>query len=164
AQGVLSFCPAKSTSCAALFIRIVSPNIEFVSGRLRIMRSQVPSTLIILTILLGVSTTTAGQRTGSGGGTSPVKAAEPTQTTTAPVRVITKYVPKPVTPTTGRLFVSAEPGAVILLEPLNIKRTEAQKGTVPEGRRDFVFNDLKPGNYRVAATLEGYHEVEKSPV
>jgi hypothetical protein len=122
------------------------------------------SALAMLAMVLGSSVAAVGQKTGSGGGTAPTKTVEPTQKTSAPVRIVTKYITKPVTPTTGRLFVSAEPGAVILLEPLNVKRTEAQKGTVPEGRRDFVFNDLKPGDYRVAATLEGFHEVEKSPV
>lgn len=92
------------------------------------------------------------------------KSEEPAQKTRATVRVITKFIEKPVTPLTGRLFVSAEPGAVILIEPLNIRGAEAQKGTVPEGKRGFIFNDLKPGNYRVAATLPGFHEVEQSPV
>jgi hypothetical protein len=58
----------------------------------------------------------------------------------------------------------AETGAVILIEPLDIRNTQAQKGTVPEGERALIFNDLKPGNYRVAATLAGYHETERTSV
>src|ERR1043166_4795720 len=77
---------------------------------------------------------------------------EPTRKTPAVIKIVPRYIEKPVTPLTGRLFVVAEPGAVILLEPLNV-RTEAQKATVPDGERGLIFNDLKPGNYRVAATL-----------
>ena len=127
---------------------------------------EIAVALMILFALLGVA---AGQRTGSGGTvtekpkTKP-KAEEPTQKTAAPVKIVTRYVEKPVTPLTGRLFVVAETGAVILIEPLNIRNEQAQKGTVPEGERGFVFNDLKPGNYRVAATLAGFHETEKTPV
>ena len=116
-------------------------------------------------VIFGVSA--AGQKTGSGGTVSDrpkPKIEEPTQKTKTTVRVITHVVEKPVTPLTGRLFVSAEPGAVILIEPLDIKGAESQKGTVPDSKRTFIFNDLKPGNYRIAATLAGYHEVEQSPV
>lgn len=126
----------------------------------------------ILTGLLGHSHAVLGQP-GSGGtlkdrGTAPkpVKPTptnEPTQKTRGPVTII-QYRDRPITPTTGRLFVSAEPGAKILLEPLNVRYMRAQKGTVPQDQRGFIFSDLKPGDYRVAATLAGYREVEKSPV
>jgi len=124
-----------------------------------------------LTILLASFGMAPGQRTGSGGTVTekpkPVKpkpAEEPTQKTRAAVKIITRYVEKPVTPLTGRLFVVAETGAVILIEPLDLRNAEAQKGTVPEGERGLIFNDLRPGNYRVAATLAGYHETEKASV
>lgn len=97
-----------------------------------------------------------GQSVGGAGTVAPT----PTRKTKAPVQVITKIVLKPVTPTTGRLFVSAEPKAVLLVEPINVRNEKAQQGTVPEGRRDFVFNDLKRGRYRVAGTLAGYHAAE----
>ena len=129
------------------------------------MRVRGFSTITLLVISLGFTSAILAQRTGTGGGRTPDKPAntsEPKQKTNATVTVV-KYVNKPVTPTTGRLFVVAETGAVILIEPLNI-RTKAQKGIVPEGERGFVFNDLVPGNYRVAATLSGYHETEKTPV
>lgn len=84
----------------------------------------------------------------------------PTRTTKAPVKYITKYITKPVTSTTGRLFVSAEPNAVLLIEPKSGKNGEAQQGTVRPGRRDIIFNDLKPGHYRVAGALAGYKEAE----
>jgi hypothetical protein len=121
-----------------------------------------------LLIFFSLANPASGQKTGTGGEIiSPKpkpKAEEPRQTTGARLKIITRYVEKPVTPRTGRLFVAAEPGAVILIEPLNIRGAEAQKGTVPEGQRAFIFNDLNPGNYRVAATLAGFHEVQKSPI
>lgn len=122
-----------------------------------------------LMILFASFSMAAGQKTGSGGTVEkpkpkPKAAEEPTQKTGASVKIVTRYIEKPVTPLTGRLFVVAETGAVILIEPLNIRNTQAQKGTVPEGERGLIFNDLKPGNYRVAATLAGYHETERTPV
>lgn len=136
------------------------------------MRPGIAQFTLGLTILVSLAAPATGQKTGTPGTivdkpkppARPKPSEEPKQKTQASVRVITRYVEKPVTPLTGRLFVAAEPGAVILIEPLNIKGTEAQKGTVPDGQRAFIFNDLKPGNYRVAATLAGFHEVEKSPV
>jgi hypothetical protein len=100
-----------------------------------------------------------GQRVGGGEGS--ITTPTPTRTNTkAKVVIVTKYVNKPVTPTTGRLFVAAEPDAVLLVEPKGGRQGVSQQGTVPAGRRDFIFNDLKPGLYRVAGTLPGYHEAE----
>jgi len=113
--------------------------------------------IIYAILLLLVSCSAAmGQSVGGAGTVAP----PPTRKTKAPVQVITKVVLKPVTPTTGRLFVSAEPNAVLLVEPINVRNEKAQQGTVPQGRRDFVFNDLKRGRYRVAGTLAGYHPAE----
>lgn len=64
-----------------------------------------------------------------------------------------------VTPTTGTLAVAAMPGATVLVEPL--RRGESQEGTIDKGEGIFIFNDLKPGRYRVAAELEGYEAVEE---
>ena len=124
------------------------------------------SQTIVIALAIGLcSVVVAAQPTGRGGTISEKpKPEEPTQKTKTTVKVITHYIEKPVTPLTGRLFVSAEPGAVILIEPLNIRGAESQKGTVPEGKRGFVFNDLKPGNWRVAATLAGFHEAEEPSV
>jgi hypothetical protein len=100
-----------------------------------------------------------GPRTGSGGGTArPV--VEPTRTRKdAPARVETRYVVKTVTPSTGQLFVATDPpGAVILLEPLDPRNKDSRQAQVPVDRRDWVFNDLKPGEYRVAATKPEYQQ------
>ncbi len=134
------------------------------------MTTRNQTIVALLMILFASFAVAAGQRTGSGGTVTEKKpkpkpaATEPTQKTAAPVKIVTRYVEKPVTPLTGRLFIVAEPGATILIEPLNIRNEQAQKGTVPEGERGLIFNDLKPGNYRVAATLPGYHETERPSV
>lgn len=117
---------------------------------------RITSLAISLQLLLTFSAV-MGQRVGGGEGS----VTTPTRTNTkAPVVIVTKYVNKPVTPTTGRLFVSAEPDAVLLVEPKGGRKGVSKQGTVPAGRRDFIFNDLKPGLYRVAGTLPGYHEAE----
>src|ERR1044072_8048599 len=94
---------------------------------------------IVITLLIVFCSAAWGQSLGDPGTVAP----PPARKTKAQVLVITKIVSKPVTPTTGRLFVSAEPGATLLVEPINVRNEKAQQGTVPEGRRDFVFNDLK---------------------
>lgn len=133
------------------------------------MRIRGIAIVTALIVLYGSFGAASGQKTGSGGTVTekpkqkPKPADEPKQKTGASVIYVPRYIEKPVTPLTGRLFVVAETGAVILIEPLNI-RTQAQKGTVPEGERGLIFNDLKPGNYRVAATLAGYHETERTPI
>ncbi|MGI9068647.1 MAG: hypothetical protein ACR2HX_19870 [Pyrinomonadaceae bacterium] len=75
------------------------------------------------------------------------------------------YVPKTeirvVTRTTGSLSVAADSTANLLVEPLTNKRAEGQEGTVPAAERIFIFNDLKPGRYRVAGALVGHHPSEK---
>src|ERR1044072_3132355 len=111
---------------------------------------------IVITLLIVFCSAAWGQSLGDPGTVAP----PPARKTKAQVLVITKIVSKPVTPTTGRLFVSAEPGATLLVEPINVRNEKALQGTVPEGRRDFVFNDLKRGRYRVAGTLAGYHPTE----
>lgn len=80
----------------------------------------------------------------------------------APVKKETIYIRKTVTPTTGQLFVATDPGVVILLEPVDRRNKDSRQAQVPRGRRDWVFNDLKPGQYRVAATKAEYHQGEKT--
>lgn len=89
---------------------------------------------------------------------------------TQPKRPVVRYVPKTavrvvtvtkivrVTPTTGTLSVATEPRAVVLVEP--IKGGKAAEGTVPADAGQFIFNDLAPGRYRVAAELEGHQSRE----
>ena len=137
---------------------------NFVSPYFQTVRIQ-PLIILAATLALSIGTFSVamGQVVGGKGATikdPPPSVSAPTRTTKGTVRIITKYVPKPVTPTTGRLFVSAEPNAVLLVEPKKVRNGVAQQGTVTAGRRDFIFNDLNPGLYRVAGTLPGYHEAE----
>ena len=110
---------------------------------------------ISLQLLLTLSAV-MGQSTGGKEGT----VTPPTRKTKAPIVYVTKYIEKRVTSTTGSLFVAAEPAAVLLVEPKNVRKGVSKQATVPAGHRDFIFNDLKPGLYRVAGTLPGYHETE----
>src|SRR6266851_5768607 len=127
---------------------------------------RLPRIAIVAFLILssGVLSVVIAQRVGASGTVKRPESGSagtaPSRHTSAPVKIITKYIPKPVTSTTGRLFVSAEPYAVLLIEPIKVRNGQAQQGTVPAGRRDFIFNDLKPGRYRVASTLPGYHQEE----
>lgn len=95
----------------------------------------------------------AGRPT-SGGSRPSVKYVTNTKVVT-----VTKTVK--VTPTTGTLAVAAEPNASLLVEPIRIRGGVGGEGKVPAGERIFIFNDLRPGRYRVAAALEGYHSAEE---
>ncbi len=74
------------------------------------------------------------------------------------VRTVTVTKIVRVTPTTGTLSVATEPGAVVLIELIG--GGKAKEGTVPAKARQFIFNYLQPGRYRVAAELDGYHPGE----
>ncbi|MDQ3747272.1 MAG: PEGA domain-containing protein [Acidobacteriota bacterium] len=95
---------------------------------------------------------------GGGGGTRRRPTVRNTATTTT-VRTVTRTKTVVVTPTTGTLSVATEPGAAILVEPL--RGGDALEGEVAKDERLFIFNNLKPGTYRVAAELEGYTDAEK---
>lgn len=99
--------------------------------------------------------------TGGASATRPAHVTLPKQIYVTKTRVVTVTKREIVTPTTGTLSVSSsEPNASILVEP---KRGggEGKVGTIPAGELGFIFNDLKPGVYRVAASLDGYEPVEK---
>src|ERR671921_268607 len=98
---------------------------------MRLSRTMIAYAVLVIMVSCFVA---MGQSVGGAGTVAP-----PVRKTKAPVQVITKVVVKAVTPTTGRLFVSAEPKAVLLVEPIDVRNQTAQQGTVPEGRRDFVF-------------------------
>ncbi|MEK6282574.1 MAG: hypothetical protein AABN95_19615 [Acidobacteriota bacterium] len=128
--------------------------------------------IIILAAILTFSGTFSvafGQTVGGKGTVreKPNVPTTPTRRTNATIKAVKSAKPVNasvrtvfVTPTTGSLSVGAEPHATILVEPINLKRVQAQKGTLPAGERVFVFRDLKPGRYRVAGTLAGHQEVE----
>lgn len=100
---------------------------------------------------------------GGGGARNPPRRPKVRNTaTTTSVRTVTRTKTVVVTPTTGTLSVATEPGAAILVEPL--RGGAALEGTVEKDERQFIFNDLKPGRYRVAAEMDGYTEDEKEIV
>ncbi|MBC7909005.1 MAG: hypothetical protein H7Y30_00800 [Pyrinomonadaceae bacterium] len=104
-----------------------------------------------------------GASSGGGGARTPPRRPKVRNTaTTTSVRTVTRTKTVVVTPTTGTLSVATEPGAAILVEPL--KGGAALEGTVEKDERQFIFNDLKPGRYRVAAEMDGYTEDEKEVV
>lgn len=114
-------------------------------------------TIVALLLMIGVSWSIAhSQPPGTNTGT--VK--KPVPLGPAPVKTVTITKVKVLTPTTGSLSVSADPNASLLVEPLNNRRAEGQEGTVPRGEHIFIFNDLKPGRYRVAGELPGHHPTE----
>ncbi|HEX8651688.1 MAG TPA: carboxypeptidase-like regulatory domain-containing protein [Pyrinomonadaceae bacterium] len=107
----------------------------------------------------GSGTRTGGGGGGGGGGSRPKRPATRYVTNTRTVTV-TKTIVK--TPTTGTIVVSAEPGAGIVVE--SVRGGTGDEGTVPAGDRQFVFNNLAPGRYRVAAELDGYQPAEEEVV
>lgn len=115
---------------------------------------------VTISIAIGVLSTcvlAAGQQDDVG---TPGSIKKPPQPTTTPPIIVKPSKAKPVTRTTGRLFVVAEPNANLRLEPIGGGNDKAKAGTVPLGKRDFIFNDLKPRRYRVVGTLEGYYPEE----
>lgn len=108
-----------------------------------------------------IITGTGRQPLSSPGGARPQK--RPTRrygTVTPTVRYLTKEVM--VMPTTGTLFISTESNAAIVVEP--VAGGESEESTIPAGERFFIFANLKPGRYRVAAALDGYYAVEKEVI
>lgn len=119
------------------------------------MRMTHITTMAVLLMICGGWSIALSQPAGAEGGTR-----RPVRLGAAPVKTVYKTTVKVITPTTGSLSVSAEAGANLLVEPLNNRRAEGQEGTVPSGEHIFIFNDLKPGRYRVAGELSKHHPKE----
>src|SRR5262245_30643946 len=113
-------------------------------------RTSMPASFLAATLAIPFLLAVAhGQQVAGSGGTvkDPVgggTTATPAQKTKAPVKTVIRTEVRLVTPTTGSLAVAAESQASLLLEPLNIRNGQGQKGVVPSGERIFVFNGLKP--------------------
>ena len=120
-----------------------------------------------LALPIGACSLIMGQSVGGSGTVKkPVtpSGGEPAPRSKAPVRIVTRTVEKKVTPTTGSLSVAAESNATILVEPLTLKNGQGLQGVVPANERIFIFNDLKPGRYRVAGTLAEHNAAEATVV
>src|SRR2546429_3978132 len=73
--------------------------------------------------------------------------------TTSGPKVVERIVR--VTPTTGALTIVAEPGASVRLEPLT-RGGLPKRCKISADERSCVIEDLRPGNYRAVAELNGY--------
>lgn len=125
----------------------------------------------MLALSISAFSIAVGQRVGGAGGTvkdpksDASKSASPRPSNPTVKTVYKTRVERvAVTPTTGSLSVAAESNATILVEPMKVRNAQGQQGVVPPGEGIFVFNDLKPGKYRVAGTLIEHHPVEKEVV
>jgi hypothetical protein len=91
---------------------------------------------------------------------NPAPKSTPAPTVAPPrVRVITKEIRTPpktiyVTRDTGALTIIARPQATVEVE--NLKNGEVTRAVLSGGERSIIFNDLRPGKYRVSAELVGY--------
>jgi|GEM_PF-3140446 len=65
--------------------------------------------------------------------------------------------PRP-TPASGAISITCDPNATLLVEPLS--GGEAQKTVLPSSDNVAVFNQLRPGEYRVVAWLDGHEILE----
>lgn len=101
----------------------------------------------------------AGSGSSSARNTTPRRPAVRNTATTTAVKTVTRTKTVVVTPTSGTLSVATEPGAAILVEPL--KGGDALEALMEKDEKVFIFVNLKPGRYRVAAELEGYSETEE---
>jgi hypothetical protein len=108
----------------------------------------------------GSGTRVGGGGGGGGGGSRVSKRPATRYVTNTRTVTVTKTILK--TPTTGTIVVSAEPKAVIVVE--SVRGGTGDEGTVPADDRQFVFNNLAPGRYRVAAELDGYQPAEEEVV
>src|SRR6266508_1003978 len=74
----------------------------------------------------------------------------------------------PVLPKTGELLVVAESGASLRLQYLKndrvVKEYQGEGYTIGSGERSILFKNLPPGQYRVAADLDGYRPAASPPV
>ena len=62
------------------------------------------------------------------------------------------------TPASGAISVRCNPNALVLIEPVG--GGEAQMSVVPSSVTVVAFNQLRPGEYLVTASLDGYGTVE----
>lgn len=62
------------------------------------------------------------------------------------------------TPASGVISITCDPNATLLIEPM--AGGEAQMTTVPPSETVVAFNQLRPGEYRVVASLDGHKTLE----
>jgi len=72
-------------------------------------------------------------------------------------RVNATYNARP-TPASGSISVTCRPNALVVIEPVG--GGEAQMSVVPASVTVVAFNQLRPGEYLVSASLDGYETLE----
>jgi hypothetical protein len=117
--------------------------------------THIASVAVLIMICSGWSIALSQPSSGDAG-----TVKKPVRVAAGSVRTVYKTTVKMITPSTGSLAVSADANSNLLVEPLNNPRAEGQEGTVPKGEHIFIFNDLKPGLYRIAGTLDKHHPNE----
>ncbi len=88
---------------------------------------------------------------------APTKA---TRTLEAGIRPPRSSTAPPVSLTTGALAVVSEPKASVYLQKVGAQ-TYIDKQEISLTQSQIVFNNLKPGNYRVVAECDGFEDNEK---
>ena len=88
---------------------------------------------------------------------APTKA---TRTLEAGIRPPKNSAAPPVSLTTGALAVVSEPKASVYLQKVGAQ-TYLDKQEISLTQSQIVFNNLKPGNYRVVAECDGFEDNEK---
>jgi hypothetical protein len=62
------------------------------------------------------------------------------------------------TPASGAISVTCNPNAVVVVEPMG--GGEGQMTVVPGSHTVVAFNQLRPGEYLVSASLDGFETLE----
>ncbi len=104
----------------------------------------------------GANTVTAAAAVKPSAGQAP--ADEPKLRYATSVRTIKATNFSRATIATGSISITCQSNAKILIEP--VAGGEAQMTIVPPSDQVVAFNQLKPGEYRVVASLDGYQTAE----
>ena len=78
------------------------------------------------------------------------------------VRTVTKEVVKTVTRRPSDLSVTTEPGAKVLLEPLNPRLKKQTKQLLADKDGGAIFGDLMPGKYKITVEKENFETLRQN--
>ena len=80
------------------------------------------------------------------------------------VKVIKEVTVKSVVTRTSNLSVTTEPGAVVVLEPLDPKQKKMIKKQTAGKDGSIVFENLTPSNYKLRVEKTGFETQEQEPI